>query len=89
MDVATLMTKVATHPNFFCLCRRGEGSEPRFPAWRTAGHWHGSKASGRADWEANEPNKSGMLVARGGGGWKESGRLCRAVGDDGSGERNS
>lgn len=44
---------------------------------------------GQIVWEANEPNKSGMLVARDGGGWKESGRLCRAVGDDGSGERNS
>lgn len=91
MDVATLMTKVATRPNFFRLCRRGEGSEPRFPGWRTL---LGTGAAqrlrrGQIVWEANEPDKSGMLVARGAGGRRESGRLCRAVGADGSGERNS
>lgn len=92
MDVATLMTKVANHPNFFRLCRRGEGSEPRFPGWGTLlGTGVPQRLrQGQIVWEANEPDKSGMLVARrGAGGCEESGRLCRAVGADGSGERNS
>lgn len=68
MDIATFMAKVSTtKKTFFAFVsvRVGEGSEPRFPAWRTLPGAARTLREANIVWGANEPNKNVMMVVRG------------------------